>query len=105
MLKLTCTANDMRPLAEACGFAKPTYWHKWKPNERETLRAELDAAYFHLYGINRDDATYILGTFAGTRADGDEAMLTATADDADEPAGTDLAEAGKLILQAYDDLA
>jgi hypothetical protein len=27
--------------------------------------AELDAAYFHLYGINRDDAEYILSTFKG----------------------------------------
>jgi hypothetical protein len=27
------------------------------------LQAELDAAFFHLYGISRDDAEYILGTF------------------------------------------
>jgi hypothetical protein len=27
-----------------------------------------DAAYFHLYGINRDDAEYILGTFKGIHA-------------------------------------
>ena len=27
------------------------------------LRCELDAAFFHLYGINRDDAAYILDTF------------------------------------------
>ncbi len=27
--------------------------------------AELDAAYFHLYGIDRDDAEYILSTFKG----------------------------------------
>ena len=27
------------------------------------LRARLDAVYFHLYGIGRDDAKYILGTF------------------------------------------
>ena len=27
------------------------------------MLAELDAAYFHLYGIDRDDAEYILSTF------------------------------------------
>jgi len=27
--------------------------------------AELDAAYFHLYGIDRADAEYILSTFKG----------------------------------------
>jgi hypothetical protein len=27
--------------------------------------AELDAAYFHLYGIDRDDAEYILSTIQG----------------------------------------
>jgi hypothetical protein len=27
--------------------------------------ADLDAAYFHLYGIDRDDAEYILSTFKG----------------------------------------
>jgi hypothetical protein len=30
------------------------------------LRAELDAAYFHLYGIDRNDAEYILSTFTNT---------------------------------------
>ncbi len=65
VLKLTCTADDMRPLAEACGFDPPV--HKWKPLERRDLMAELDAAYFILYGLNRDDAVYVLSTFVGTR--------------------------------------
>lgn len=26
-------------------------------------RAELDACFFHLYGINRADTEYVLGTF------------------------------------------
>ena len=30
---------------------------------RFLLRCELDAAYFHLYGIARDDVAYILDTF------------------------------------------
>ena len=27
------------------------------------LRARLDALYFHLYGLDREDAAYVLGTF------------------------------------------
>lgn len=65
VLRLTCTSNDMRPLAEAAGF-KPGIV-KWKEAERDQLRAELDAAYFRLYGIDDDDIEYILGTFQGVR--------------------------------------
>ncbi|MCG3129554.1 MAG: hypothetical protein FLDDKLPJ_00287 [Phycisphaerae bacterium] len=40
--------------------------HIWREQERVELRAELDAAYFHLYGIERDDVEYILSTFTNT---------------------------------------
>ncbi|MHB1535557.1 MAG: hypothetical protein ACYC1D_13300 [Acidimicrobiales bacterium] len=33
------------------------------PGRRAVLRAELDGAFFHLYGVERDDIEYILGTF------------------------------------------
>lgn len=35
----------------------------WNPPQRDKLRMELDAAYFHLYGIDRDDVDYIMDTF------------------------------------------
>ncbi|MFA6133276.1 MAG: DNA methyltransferase [Phycisphaerae bacterium] len=63
VLKLTCTANDMRPLAEAAGFKEGV--HKWNEAERAGLRAELDAAYFHLYGLDRKEADYVLDQFQG----------------------------------------
>jgi hypothetical protein len=63
VLKLTCTANDMIPLAKAAAFDPPV--HKWRDDERAELIAELDAAYFLLYGMARDDAEYILSTFTG----------------------------------------
>lgn len=68
VLRLTCTADDMIPLAQACGFAgsEGNGVHTWKDAERARLRAELDAAYFHLYGLSRDDAEYVLTTFTGT---------------------------------------
>ena len=31
--------------------------------ERRHLRARLDALYFHLYGLTREDASYVLDTF------------------------------------------
>lgn len=39
------------------------YPFRWDPARRELLRAELDAAFFHLYGIARDDVDYIMETF------------------------------------------
>jgi hypothetical protein len=68
VLKLTCTAEDMVPLATACGFkgSRGDGVHIWKEAERAEIRAELDAAYFHFYGIRRDHAEYILSTFSNT---------------------------------------
>ncbi len=36
---------------------------RWDEERRFLLRCELDAAYFHLYGIARDDVGYIMDTF------------------------------------------
>ena len=33
------------------------------PLDRRHLRTRLDALYFHLYGLSRDAAGYMLGTF------------------------------------------
>jgi hypothetical protein len=63
VLKLTCTADDMRPLAEAAGFKEGV--HKWNEIERQKLRAELDAAYFLLYGLEREEVDYVLDQFQG----------------------------------------
>lgn len=69
VLKLSCTATDMIPLAKAAEFkggdALRGRVNRWKAAERATLRAELDAAYFHLYGVEREDAEYMLSTFQG----------------------------------------
>ena len=61
VLKLTYTAHDMAPFARDLGYTGPPFI--WDEEERRHLRARLDACYFHLYGIDRDDAAYILSTF------------------------------------------
>ena len=61
VLRLTYTAEDMVPFARDLGCDGPPFI--WNQEERRHLRARLDALYFHLYGVSRDDADYILSTF------------------------------------------
>jgi hypothetical protein len=61
ILELTYTAWDLEPFAQDCGFNGPPF--RWDEARRFLLRCELDAAFFHLYGIERDDVAYIIDTF------------------------------------------
>ena len=61
MLRLTYTAHDMAPFARDLGYEGPPF--PWDDEEHRHLRARLDALYFHLYGLSRADASYVLGTF------------------------------------------
>ena len=62
VLELVYTAYDMTPLARDLGDeGEPFHWNE---NRRAQIRAELDAFFFRLYGIDdRDDVDYILETF------------------------------------------
>ncbi|MHB1042629.1 MAG: Eco57I restriction-modification methylase domain-containing protein [Eubacteriales bacterium] len=61
ILELTYTAWDLQPFAKDCGYKRPPF--RWDEERRFLIRCELDAAYFHLYGIERDDLDYIMETF------------------------------------------
>ena len=61
VLRLTYTAHDMEPFARDLGYDGPPFI--WDEEERRHLRARLDALYFHLYGLSREDAAYVLSTF------------------------------------------
>jgi hypothetical protein len=61
VLELTYTAWDLEPFAKDCGYDGPPF--RWDEERRFLLRCELDAAYFHLYSIARDDVDYIMETF------------------------------------------
>lgn len=42
--------------------------HGMSPERARQTRAELDAYFFHLYGVSRADAQYMLGTFPITKS-------------------------------------
>ena len=61
VLELTYTAWDLESFARDVGYEGPPF--RWDADRRFLLRAELDAAFFHLYGISRDDTDYVMDTF------------------------------------------
>ncbi len=61
ILELTYTAWDLEPFAHDVGYDGPPF--RWDPERRFLLRCELDAAFFHLYGLSRDDTDYVMDTF------------------------------------------
>ena len=72
VLRLTYTAHDMAPFAHDLGYDGPPF--SWDAEERRHLRARLDALYFHLYGLSRNDASYVLDTFPILRRDDEKAF-------------------------------
>jgi hypothetical protein len=73
VLHLTYTCEDMAPFARDMGYDGPPF--RWDEEDRRHRRARLDAIYFHLYGIGRDDAAYILDTFPIVRREYEEKFV------------------------------
>ena len=61
VLELVYTAWDLEGFARDSSYVGPPF--RWDEARRFLLRCELDAAFFHLYGIARDDVDYIMETF------------------------------------------
>ncbi|MDA2923114.1 N-6 DNA methylase [Acidobacteria bacterium AH-259-L09] len=61
VIELCYTAWDLEPFAKDCGYSGPPFI--WDETRRFLIRSELDAAYFRLYGIGREDVNYIMETF------------------------------------------
>ena len=59
--RLTYSANDMKPFAIDQGYEGPPY--RRDAEDRLRRRARLDALFFLLYGLTREEADYVLGTF------------------------------------------
>ena len=64
--------TDHGPVFRDLGYGGPPF--TWDEENRRHLRARLDALYFHLYGLDRTDAAYILDTFPIVRRE-DEAQF------------------------------
>lgn len=61
VLELTYTAWDLEPFSEDYGCYNPPFI--WNAERRFLISCELDAALFHLLGIQREDVAYIMETF------------------------------------------
>ena len=61
VLELCYTAHDLKGFAEDMGYDGPPF--AWDDERRLHLKCQLDALYFHLYKLTRDDAAEILETF------------------------------------------
>jgi hypothetical protein len=91
VLELVYTSSDMSPFSRDLDDAGDPF--AWDPDRRASLRAELDAFFFRLYGIDgREDVEYIIDTLQ-VSADGLERG---------ESQGDDSRRARKLVLAAYD---
>jgi hypothetical protein len=72
VLRLSYTAHDLAAFARDLGYEGPPF--VWDAEDRRQRIARLDALYFNLYGLSRDEASYVLDTFPIVR-DHDEAAF------------------------------
>jgi hypothetical protein len=61
VLELTYTSHRMTPYARSLGYDGPPF--AWNPQRRALLRAEIDAAMMHAYGLKRDEVEHVLNSF------------------------------------------
>ena len=67
VLALSYTAHDLAPFAHDLGYVDargavlPPV--RWDDDERRERLAALDALFMHLYGLDEDDACYVMETF------------------------------------------
>lgn len=61
VLELTYTAWDLDHFARDVGYNGPPF--RWDAQRRFLLRSELDAAFFHIFGLARDDTDHMMDTF------------------------------------------
>ena len=67
VLALSYTAHDLAPFArdlgylDASGGVLPPF--VWNDEDRRARMAALDGLFMHLYGLDEDDAAYVLDTF------------------------------------------
>jgi hypothetical protein len=96
VLELTYTAWDLQLFAQDVGWDGPPF--VWDEERRFLMRCELDALYFHLYQIEREDVDYIMETFPIVK----RKDIAATSDENGEN-GEYITK--RIILEMYDQMA
>ena len=61
VLELTYTSHRLAPYARSLGYSGPPF--AWEPERRAIIRAEIDAAMMHVYGLRRDEVEHVLDSF------------------------------------------
>ena len=61
VLELSYTSWRLRPYANEMGDDGPPF--RWNAERRALLRADLDAAFLHVYGLTRPEAEHVLDSF------------------------------------------
>jgi hypothetical protein len=61
VLELAYTSHRLRPYATDLGDNNPPF--HWDPDRRALLRADLDAGFLHMYGLDRDETEHVLDSF------------------------------------------
>ena len=89
VLELSYTSWRLKPYAVDLGDDGPPF--RWDVERRTLLRADLDAAFLHVYGLNRQEAEHVLDSFFVVRKYEER----------------DLGEyrTRRLVLEAYDRIA
>jgi hypothetical protein len=65
VLELSYTSWRLKPYAVDLGDDGPPF--RWDPERRALLRADLDAAFLHVYGLTREEAEHVLDSFPVVR--------------------------------------
>lgn len=63
VIELTYTSLEMRGWAKEMGYEGEPF--QWDEKRRRFLRAELDACFFYLYGLDSTSIIYIMNSFSG----------------------------------------
>ena len=61
VIELTYTAWDLEAFARDVLYDGPPL--RWDPNRRFLLRCELDATFFHVYGLSRSECEHVMDSF------------------------------------------
>ena len=91
VLELTYTSHDLIDWAEDIGYEGEPFI--WDEERRLKLKSELDALFFHMYGLNREQVEWVLESFN---------VLKGYEEKSFDKGGYGEFKTKRLILESYD---